>query len=158
MKKINVSAGLLAYREGEKGIEVFLAHPGGPLWKKKDNGWWSIPKGGFNPEDETPMQGALREFAEETGFQLTSDDILAALVPSKQKSGKIVHAFLVKHDFDVAEAHSNTFTMEWPPRSGKQGEFPEIDSWQWFGIDEAREKILEGQVSFIDELVEYLNK
>jgi predicted NUDIX family NTP pyrophosphohydrolase len=146
------SAGILAYRKKD-GTEVFLVHPGGPFFKKKDEGVWSIPKGEFE-ETESPLAAARREFIEETGFELIGEFI--ELKPIKQKAGKIVYAWAVETDINEKEIQSNTFTMEWPPRSGKAQEFAEIDKAGWFTISEARLKINPAQVALIDELIEKL--
>ena len=143
------SAGLLLFRRAESGWQVLLAHPGGAFWARKDKGAWSIPKGEL-AEDEDPLQGALREFAEETGHHVTGEFI--ALDPLRQPGGKLVYAWAVEADFDPAQLRSNTFSMEWPPRSGRQASFPEIDRAAWFGLDEARSRILIGQVGFLDAL------
>jgi predicted NUDIX family NTP pyrophosphohydrolase len=144
------SAGLLLYRWGDEGLELLLAHPGGPFWAKKDLGAWSIPKGEFL-EDEDPLVAARREFAEEIGTRVGGDAL--ALTPVKQKSRKLVHAFAIEHDLNVDRISSNTFEMEWPPKSGKQQAFPEVDRAAWFKLDEARQKIQPGQVPILDELV-----
>jgi predicted NUDIX family NTP pyrophosphohydrolase len=151
-----LSAGLLVYRRGERGLEVLLVHPGGPYWAKKDDGAWSIPKGEYEP-DEDPLQVALREFEEEIGKPPPDPASAVSLVELRQPSGKVVRAWAVEGDVDVAEVHSNTFEMEWPPRSGRTREFPEVDSAGWFGPDEARRKLLRGQLGFIDRLVELLD-
>ena len=143
------SAGLLLYRR-QPELEVFLVHPGGPFWAKKDLGAWSIPKGEIG-EGEEPLAAAVREFTEETGFTVDGD--FQALSPLRQKSGKTVRAWAVEADCDPALLRSNLFSMEWPPRSGKQQEFPEVDRGAWFGIDEARTRIIGGQAGFIDELL-----
>jgi predicted NUDIX family NTP pyrophosphohydrolase len=143
------SAGILLHRRRGGAIEVFLVHPGGPLWAGKDAGAWSIPKGEFDA-GEDPKAAALREFEEETGFTVEGE--LVPLAPLKQPSGKIVQAFAVAGDCDAGKIRSNRFSMEWPPRSGKQAEFPEVDRAGWFGLPEAREKLLKGQLGFLDEL------
>jgi predicted NUDIX family NTP pyrophosphohydrolase len=143
------SAGLLIYRDHNGLLEVFLVHPGGPFWAKKDLGAWSIPKGEFEPEDD-PLEAAKREFAEETGF--TAAGPFAPLGSLKQPSGKTVYAWSAEGNYPSQEVKSNTFTMEWPPRSGKTQEFPEVDRAEWFTIDSAREKILKGQAGFLDQL------
>ena len=150
------SAGILMYRFREDSPEVFLVHPGGPFWAKKDEGAWSIPKGEFNIDTEDPLDAAKREFKEETGFALEGDFL--PLDTLKQSSMKIVHAWAVAGDCDAAKIKSNTFTMEWPPRSGKQQEFPEVDRAEWFDIETAKIKILKGQTAFIDRLSEELKK
>jgi len=147
------SAGLLLYRRGEEGLEVLLAHPGGPFWAKKDLGAWSIPKGEFL-EDEAPLAAAQREFAEEIGVRVEGEAL--ALTPLKQPSRKVVHAFAVEHDLDVAQIASNTFEMEWPPKSGKKQAFPEVDRAAWFGLAEARKRIQPGQAPILDELARRL--
>ena len=133
------SAGLLLYR---LPLEVFLVHPGGPFWAKKDEGSWSIPKGEFEP-GEDPLAAAQREFTEETGFTATGNFVL--LTPLKQKSGKVVHAWAVQFDCDAALVKSNTFVF-------KGREFPEIDRAGWFTLDEAKRKILPGQAGFLEQL------
>lgn len=138
------------FRVKSKKIEVLLAHPGGPFWKKKDVGAWSIPKGEYK-EDEEPLAAAIREFREETGLEVGGEFI--ELTPVKQKSGKIVRAWALEGDPDISGFVSNKFSIEWPPKSGKTVEFPEVDKWEWFGVEKAREKILEGQVGLVDELV-----
>jgi|SRR5690348_1883739 len=143
------SAGLLPFRKKYGGLQVFLIHPGGPFWKKKDAGAWSIPKGELN-EIEEPLAAAQREFFEETGKTVSGNFI--ALTPVKQKSGKIIFAWAVENDFDAATIVSNTFEMEWPPRSGKFEIFQEVDKGEWFTAAEARNKINEAQIAFIDEL------
>jgi predicted NUDIX family NTP pyrophosphohydrolase len=143
------SAGVLLYRVRPGGVEVLLVHPGGPFWAKKDRGAWSVPKGEYGP-GEAPFDAARREFEEETGTRLAGDFI--GLTPVRQKGGKTVHAWAVAGDLDVAGIRSNTFEMEWPPRSGYTQEFPEVDRAAWFPLDEARERILEGQVPLLDEL------
>ncbi len=143
-----VSAGILAFRRQPR-FEVLLAHPGGPYWRNKDEGAWSIPKG--NVETDTLLACAKREFTEETG--LVANGPFLALTPLHQKSGKIVHAFALEADFHLGEFTSNHFEMEWPPRSGKQQSFPEIDRISYFSLAVARKKILPGQRAFIDELV-----
>lgn len=154
MAKNKVSAGIVAYRFNDGKVEVLLGHPGGILWAKRDNGWWSIPKGEFEPTEETPLDAARREFNEETGFEVTGDFI--ELTATKQKSGKLVYAFALECDVDTGKATSNYFEMEWPPHSGHKVEFPEIDRIEWFGIGEALIKILPGQQPFIMQLVEKL--
>jgi predicted NUDIX family NTP pyrophosphohydrolase len=141
------SAGLLLFRRRE-GLEVLLVHPGGPLWAKKDEGAWSIPKGEIDA-DEDPLAAARREFKEELGSSVTGDFV--TLAPIRQASGKLVYAWAVEADFDTATFASGTFSMEWPPRSGRQQEFPEVDRAEWFTIDEAKRKINKGQVPLVDE-------
>jgi predicted NUDIX family NTP pyrophosphohydrolase len=143
------SAGLLVYRNGVRGLEVFLVHPGGPFWQRKDAGAWSIPKGEFD-EPESALNAARREFTEETGLAL--DGEFVALKPVRQRSGKVVQAFAIKADFDPGAIRSNTFSLEWPPRSGKMSEFPEIDRADWFDIAQANIKLIEGQRPLLVEL------
>jgi predicted NUDIX family NTP pyrophosphohydrolase len=141
------SAGILLNRPGP---EVLLVHPGGPFWARKDAGAWSIPKGELD-EGEDPRACARREFAEETGTQLP-DGALEDLGSVRQKGGKEVRAFAAAGDLDPATLASNTFELEWPPRSGRLQEFPEIDRAEWFGLDQARAKVNPAQVAFIDRL------
>jgi predicted NUDIX family NTP pyrophosphohydrolase len=148
--KNEISAGLLVFRRKPR-LEVLLGHPGGPYWARKDAGAWSIPKGLVGP-DGNLVAAARRELAEETSF--IADGPLIALAPVRQKSGKTVHAFALEADFDLAQFASNSFEIEWPPRSGKRREFPEIDRVGYFGVDEAMEKILTYQQPFIRELLE----
>lgn len=145
-----LSAGLLLYRRRGDVLEVFLVHPGGPFWAKKDLGAWSIPKGEL-AEGEDPLAAAKREFTEETGFPIEGE--FRPLKPLRQPSGKTVAAWAVEGDCDPAELRSNTFEMEWPPKSGKRQAFPEVDRAAWFSIEEARERILAGQAPFLDELI-----
>ena len=150
------SAGLLVYRRVEGEPEMLLVHPGGPYWARKDDGAWSIPKGEYEP-GEDPLGVASREFREELGTDppdLGSPIFLGEL---RQPSGKIVSAWAVHGDVDVSDVHSNKFTMEWPPSSGRTAEFPEVDRAGWFGLDEARRKLLRGQLGFIDRLSELLD-
>ena len=143
------SAGILLYRRRGEALEVFLVHPGGPFWAKKDLGAWSLPKGELS-EGEDPLAAAIREFTEETGFPI--DGEFRALTPLRQPSGKTILAWAVEGDCDPAELRSNMFSMEWPPKSGKTQEFPEVDRASWFSIDEARQRIIAGQAPFLDEL------
>jgi len=148
------SAGLLLYRMRAQGPEFFLVHPGGPFWTKKDEGAWSIPKGLYG-KDEPPLEAARREFAEETGLSVEGDFL--ALGEFKQPGGKIVAAWLVEADCDPAAVESNRFSMEWPPRSGKTAEFPEIDRAGWFAPEEAMVKIVRGQKPIIERASQSLN-
>jgi predicted NUDIX family NTP pyrophosphohydrolase len=143
------SAGLLLYRTTSGHPEVLLVHPGGPYWARKDEGAWSIPKGELE-EGEAPLAAARREFAEETGIALEGDPIELGVV--RQPGGKVVHAWAVEGDLDPASVRSDTFRIEWPPGSGKQREFPEVDRAAWFTIEAAGRKILKGQVPFLAEL------
>jgi predicted NUDIX family NTP pyrophosphohydrolase len=147
------SAGILAYRVFNGALQVFLVHPGGPFWAKKDAGAWTIPKGEF--EEEEPLVAAKREFLEETGMSI--DGEFTKLAPVTLKSGKIVHGWAVEADLDATKVVSNTFSMEWPPKSGKLGEFPEVDRAGWFTFEEAMEKINPAQAGFIRELVSILS-
>ena len=146
------SAGVLLYRRGpDGGVEVLIGHMGGPFWARKDAGAWSIPKGEHGP-DEEPRDVALREFAEELGAPAPVTD-LVPLGEVRQSGGKRLTAWAAEGDFDAAGAVSNTFTLEWPPRSGRVQEFPEIDRAAWATVDEAREKLVEGQVPLLDRLL-----
>ncbi len=149
------SAGLLLYRRTHGRLEVLLVHPGGPFWAKKDEGAWTIPKGELD-EGEDPQAAARREFEEETGGQVTGE--LIALDPLRQPSGKIVHAFAAAGDFDTQALRSNTFSIEWPPRSGRLQTYPEIDRAAWLSIAEAQRKILAGQRPFLQQLQEVLSR
>jgi len=143
------SAGLLLHREVSGRTEVFLVHPGGPFWAKKDEGAWSIPKGEFE-EGEDPLEAAKREFREETGVVVTGK--FQPLAPLKQRSGKIVYAWMVQGDVDPASLKSNTFSIEWPRASGRVQEFPEVDRGEWFHLALAKRKILPGQLPFLNQL------
>lgn len=150
------SAGILLYRRTGAEPEFLLVHPGGPFWAKKDAGAWSIPKGQIE-EAEEPRACALRELEEELGPAPELDpEELIELGSVRQRAGKVVEAWAVEADFDPDQLASNTFTMEWPPRSGKQAEFPEVDRAEWFGLEAAREKILAAQAELLDRLVERL--
>ena len=137
------------FRRREGSLEVFLVHPGGPFWAKKDSGAWSIPKGEYT-EGEDPRAAALREFEEETGWAPRGEFLPLGQI--RQAGGKIVTAWAFEGDCDPASIRSNTFSIEWPPRSGKAQEFPEIDRAAWFPLEIAREKILKGQTAFLDRL------
>jgi predicted NUDIX family NTP pyrophosphohydrolase len=150
----NKSAGLLMYRIRDGSLEVLLVHPGGPYWKNKDEGAWSIPKGEPAP-DEDLFVVAQREFEEELGFKATGDFV--QLSPVKQKAGKVVHAWAFEGDCDPSAIESNSFTMEWPPKSGKQMEFPEVDRAGFFDVETAKTKINVAQVGLLDELVQRLS-
>jgi predicted NUDIX family NTP pyrophosphohydrolase len=147
------SAGILLYRRGAGNLEIFLVHPGGPYWETKDAGAWSIPKGEF-AEGDDPLEAARREFQEETGSRI--EGAFVPLRPLKQPSGKLVHAWAIEGDIDPSSVRSNTFAMEWPPHSGKQQAFPEIDRGEWFSVARAREKIPPGQRGFLDQLQDHL--
>jgi len=150
------SAGILLYRDGTHGLEVLLVHPGGPFWARRDAGAWSIPKGEYG-DDEDPRACALREFAEETGTVLPPGE-LVELGSVTQKSGKVVSAWATEGDLDADAVRSNTFTIEWPPRSGRSATFPEIDRAGWFGLEAARERVVPAQADFLDRLAELLER
>ena len=143
------SAGLLVYRETAGELEFFLVHPGGPLWHNKDAGFWSIPKGEFGPEEDS-LAAAKREFGEETGISI--DGEFVSLGSIKQRGGKVVRAWAVRGDFDAAQVRSNTFDLEWPPHSGRQVGFPEVDRGEWFSMCAAKEKIKAAQIDFLDQV------
>jgi predicted NUDIX family NTP pyrophosphohydrolase len=143
------SAGLVVYRKRAGCVEVLLVHPGGPFWKNKDEGAWSIPKGEF-ADGEEPLAIARREFEEELGQAIDGD--FTQLASIRQRGGKAVHAWAIEADVDVSQTHSNTFTIEWPPRSGKQQAFPEVDRAEWFALDVAIKKINAGQQELLRQL------
>jgi len=143
------SAGLLLYRHGAAGLEVLLAHPGGPFWARKDDGAWMLPKGELGPHED-PLDAARREFAEEIG--IAPEGPFAPLGEVRQKGGKRVLAWAVAGDFDPGQLRSNLFEIEWPPRSGRRRTFAEIDRVGWFGIEQARVKVLASQWPFIERL------
>ena len=143
------SAGILLYRYQHGALQVFLVHPGGPFWTNKDTAAWSIPKGLYQ-DGEEPLAAARREFREETGFEV--DGEFVDLGELRQPSNKIVHAWAIEGDIDATRLTSNTFTLEWPPHSGQQQEFPEVDKGEWFGIQTAGRKIIKGQAPFLDRL------
>jgi len=150
------SAGILLFRRKNGGTEFLLVHPGGPFWARKDAGAWSIPKGQIE-EGEEPRACAIRELEEELGAAPELDlEELIELGSIKQRAGKVVEAWAVEAEFDPATLASNTFSMEWPPRSGKQQDFPEVDRAEWFDPESAREKILPAQAEFLDRLLEQL--
>jgi predicted NUDIX family NTP pyrophosphohydrolase len=144
------SAGILLYRSGADGLEVLLVHPGGPFFAKKDLGAWSIPKGEHDPGEDA-LACARREFEEETGVA-PSEGELTDLGSVRQKSGKVVQAWALEGDLDADAVRSNSFTMVWPPRSGREQEFPEVDRAAWFGLDAARARINPAQAAFLDRL------
>src|SRR4028118_1508892 len=144
------SAGILLYRCSDAQLQVFLVHPGGPFWRNKDLGAWSVPKGEFTAGEEA-IQAAIREFIEETGATVGGNFI--ALAPVKQRGGKVIYAWALEGTIDAAAITSNTFDIEWPPRSGKKQSFPEVDKADWFSIEEARLKINGAQAMLLDELV-----
>ena len=149
------SAGILLYRRRQGAIEVLLVHPGGPFWTKKDDGAWSIPKGEYAP-DEDPLAAARREFAEETGTEMEGEAV--HLGAFRQSPAKIVDAWAMEGDFDPATLTSNTFTMEWPPRSGRHVEVPEVDRAAWFTPEEAARKLLKGQRQILEALLRHLGQ
>jgi len=153
MAKKKNAAGLLLYRHRGELLEVFLVHPGGPFWAKKDAGAWSLPKGEIG-EDEDPLQAAKREFTEETGFPIEGE--FRPLEPIKQPGGKVVQAWAIEADCDPAQVRSNVFTMEWPPKSGRTQQFPEVDRAEWFAVAQARKRIIAAQINFLDQLVSVL--
>jgi len=141
------------FRKSHDEVQVFLVHPGGPFWKKKDEGAWSIPKGEY-AEGEEPLDAAKREFEEETGFTAGGEFIELGAI--KQPSGKLITAWAFEGDCSPEAIRSNGFTMEWPPKSGQQQEFPEVDRADWFTLGDARKRILKGQTEFLDRLVSRL--
>ncbi len=143
------SAGILLHRRRGGALQVFLVHPGGPFWASKDAASWSIPKGEY-PEGEDPQQAALREFEEETSQRVSGE--LHPLKACRQAGGKTVLAWALEGDCDAEHVRSNSFRMEWPPKSGREREFPEVDRAAWFTVAEARHKILPGQVPLLDQL------
>jgi predicted NUDIX family NTP pyrophosphohydrolase len=149
MPKTRKSAGLLLHRLRGGALEVLLVHPGGPYWARKDAGAWTIPKGEFE-DGEEPLAAARREFHEETGFDPQGE--MTPLRPLRQPGGKVIHAWAVEGDADAAAMRSNMFSMEWPPKSGRLQEFPEVDRAAWMPLDEARAKIIAGQLPFLEEL------
>jgi len=149
------SSGVLMYRFDKEVMEILLVHPGGPYWIKKDNGAWSIPKGEFIPVEESADRAAKREFEEETGFAIQKDIRYIGRIKSKQK---IIYVWVVEDSFDASDIKSNTFSIEWPPKSGKQKEFVEIDRAEWFTVEEAEEKMHKSQVPILDEVKNYRRK
>jgi predicted NUDIX family NTP pyrophosphohydrolase len=147
------SAGILMFKWGDGGIRVLLVHPGGPFWSKKDFGAWSIPKGEYDGSEDVEL-AARREFLEETGAEATGS--LLPLGTLRQRSGKLITGFALEGDFDVEKLRSNSFEMEWPPRTGRIQSFPEVDRAGWFTLNEASEKILPGQQPFLTELEKLL--
>ncbi len=150
-----IGAGLLLYRLRRGAPEVFLVHPGGPFWAKQDAGSWSVPKGEVAP-GEALLTAAKREFQEETGLGVDGD--FRALAPVRQPSGKVVHAWAVEADCDATAVRSNTFEMEWPPRSGRRQEFPEVDRAAWLDLPAARAKITKGQLGLLIQLEGLLDR
>jgi predicted NUDIX family NTP pyrophosphohydrolase len=144
------SAGILPYKYVHGQIFFFIAHPGGPFYRKKDNGFWTLVKGEIN-EGEDPFAAAIREFKEETSIDIIGDFL--QLTPIKQKSGKLVHVWAIESDFTTENIKSNTFTIEWPPKSGVMAEFPELDKFEWFDVLTTIGKLLAGQVPFVYEVL-----
>jgi len=150
------SAGILLYRKAAGGYEALIVHPGGPFWTKKDLGAWSIPKGEFDPSEE-PLMAAKREFAEEIGAP-APDGSYQSLGEFKVTNGKVLHVYALESDFDLEQFQSNMFEMEWPPKSGKKQEFPEVDKAAWTPLAVARQKVVKGQVAVIDALAARLGE
>ena len=149
------SAGILLYRFAAGRLEVLLVHPGGPYWAHKDAASWTIPKG-LCEANESPLDAAKREFREETGFEANGS--FSGRGALKQPSGKIVHAWAVEQDLDTSRLVSNTFSLEWPRGSGVINVYPEVDQGQWFGIEQAREKLLRGQLEFVERLLRVVTR
>ncbi len=149
------SAGIILYRKNNNEIEVMLVHPGGPFWAKKDAGVWSIPKGEFDDSEE-PIAAAKREFEEELGKKVSSKEFIE-LQPVKSKSRKTVYAFAAEEDFETSTIKSNLCWIDWPPRSGKRIEIPEIDKAEWFSVAAAKKKIVPYMLPLIDELIKKIN-
>jgi predicted NUDIX family NTP pyrophosphohydrolase len=149
------SAGILLYRNTPHGYEVLIVHPGGPFWARRDDGSWSMPKGEFDG-NENPLEAAKREFTEEIGSPPPAGDY-TSLGEAKQSSGKVVHGFALKSDFNLERFKSNMFTMEWPPKSGKEQEFPENDKAAWVHIATAKRKLVKGQLPFLETLAQALD-
>jgi predicted NUDIX family NTP pyrophosphohydrolase len=148
------SAGIALFRRTSGAIELLLVHPGGPVWKNRDDGAWSFPKGEYD-DDEDALTVARRELLEETGCAAPGDAVVLGTV--KQRGGKIVHLWAVEGDCEADAITSNTFSMEWPPRSGRRQEFPEVDRAGWFAPEDARRKLIEAQRPFVDRLLELTN-
>jgi predicted NUDIX family NTP pyrophosphohydrolase len=148
------SSGILLYRFREGEIEVLLIHPGGPFWKNKDAAAWSIPKGEIEADDD-PLETAVRELEEEIGLKAKGKFL--PLISVRQAGGKLVHCFALNQDFDTSELKSNNFSLEWPPRSGKFQEFPEVDRAEWFDPETATKKIIPAQANLIDQLLEIID-
>ncbi len=153
---MKTSAGILLFKREKNDLYYFLVHPGGPFWKNKDGGAWSVPKGELLP-DEDPLERALIEFKEETGAIL-AEGAFIPLQPVKQKGGKTVYAWALEGDLETSDLYSNKVSIEWPPKSGKIIEIPEVDQWKWFISEEAKQKMNPAQTTFIIELEEMLNK
>lgn len=151
---MKISAGILVFKKEKNDNLYFLVHPGGPFWKNKDEGAWSIPKGEALP-DENLLERALTEFKEETGKTIEGKFI--ELSPVKQKSGKKIYAWAVEGNIEMSDLQSNTIMIEWPPKAGKMLEIPEVDRWEWFSSEEAKKRINPAQAGFINELEKLLN-
>jgi len=149
------SAGILLYKKTGHDYYFLLVHPGGPLWMKRDLQSWSIPKGEFE-DDEDPLAAAIREFLEETGYAVSGDFI--KLDPVRQRSGKTIFAWALEGDFNASTIKSNSFELEWPPKSGTKKSFPEIDRGEWFSYDIAKEKIIQGQLPLLEQLYKILKQ
>lgn len=150
-----LSAGLLLYRRAQGTVEILLVHPGGPYWARRDDGAWSVPKGEYE-RHEDPLEVAFREFREELGVDAPADPPPALLGELRQRSGKRVTAWALEGDLDETTVRSNSFTMEWPPGSGTNRDFPEVDRAAWFDLETARRKLHSGQVGFVDRLAALL--
>jgi predicted NUDIX family NTP pyrophosphohydrolase len=148
-----LSAGIMLYRQGDRGLEIFLVHPGGPFWAKKDVGSWSIPKGEY-AEGEDALAAAKREFREETGFDLPKGQV--SELGNVKYNNKILSTWFLKGSIDARRVSSNTFTMEWPPKTGRKQEFPEVDRAGWFPPAIAKQKLVKGQVELVDRLCEHI--
>ncbi|KUO17221.1 NUDIX domain-containing protein [Streptomyces dysideae] len=149
------SAGLLLFRHTDDGLEVLLGHMGGPFFARRDAGAWSVPKGEYEPDQETAWDAARREFQEELGLPPPDGEAAVPLGEVRQSNGKIVTVWAVEADLDPATVVPGTFRMEWPPRSGQTQEFPELDRVEWFGVDLARDVIVKAQAAFLDRLAEH---
>jgi predicted NUDIX family NTP pyrophosphohydrolase len=148
-----LSAGVMLYRQGDRGLEIFLVHPGGPFWAKKDVGSWSIPKGEY-VEGEDALAAAKREFREETGFDLPKGQV--SELGNVKYNNKILSTWFLEGSIDARRVSSNTFTMEWPPKTGRKQEFPEVDRAGWFPPAIAKQKLVKGQVELVDRLCEHI--
>ncbi|MGA2013402.1 MAG: NUDIX domain-containing protein [Solirubrobacteraceae bacterium] len=155
-RSARVSAGIVLHRRGASGLEVLLVHPGGPLWARRDLGAWSIPKGEY-ADGEDPLAAARREFAEELGSPAPAGEPVE-LGEIRQKSGKRVRAWALPGDLDAGSIRSNLFAMEWPPRSGRSQEFPEVDRAQWFALEEARRRLVPAQAELLDSLAAQVDR
>jgi predicted NUDIX family NTP pyrophosphohydrolase len=147
------SAGILPYKFVKKQLFFFIAHPGGPFYRNKDNGFWGIVKGEFDDKEE-PFRAAIREFKEETDLDMEGDFL--ELTPRRQKSGKMVYIWAIETDFATDKIQCNTFPLEWPPKSGKMIEVPELDKFEWFDVETTIQKLIPAQVGFVEEVLEHL--